>query len=768
MMGMQSGQIEPPRTRPSTPAPPLRRVDEEPRLISVPIPAPPATVDVLVPSRRIRTKLVVLIAAMISLLVVGLAAYFPSRQLKQQHNEVIERAGVYAGLSSHQLRSAVAFEDQETAREVLESIARDASVDGIAVYTSQGRELYRAGQLSALAHAARRGFGGPRVFSLPGRVLATAPVRSLEGPRGTVVIELSLRGVTQARDRLVWLALTAGLVALAVGTTLAWLIAGSLARRIERIAEAATRVAGGDLSQHVRDDGSQDELSLLGQSFNTMVSRLNSLITQIRESAREESHRLDRLVRERTAALDRKNRDLRLVLDSVDQGFVTIDQNAHVVGEYSNAVERWFGPMAPDTMLWSYMSGRDTAQRESFEMGWQQLVEGILPLELTIHQMPRSIEVDSRTLELEYKPLLADAQEAARLLVVMTDVTARRAQESREQEERDTMAVTSRLLSDRQGFVEFFKENSALSQRIFANQTDEVALKRDLHTFKGNTALYGMTGIARICHDLESCLESVSPAELDCAPLERAWTHIHTKVEQMLGSRVEGRVEVAEREYLGVLSAVQRRVDYSTVEKMLAVWRLEPISERLNRVAEHLAASVVRAGKGTASVRVDAPQLYLDRDELAEFWGVFSHVIRNAAVHGTEAEADRRELGKSKAAEFALSAGLERGSFFIELRDFGPGIDWERVRKRAAEQGFPHTTAEDLERALFTDGLSTADATTEAAGRGVGLSAVRDVCQRKRCKISIASSRGRGASFRFDFDAASLTSLTQLEPRHYD
>ncbi|MGC4086716.1 MAG: HAMP domain-containing protein [Polyangiaceae bacterium] len=184
-----------------------------------------------------------------------------------------ERATVYAGLASRELRSAIAFNDQETAREVLAGVAKDPLIDSISVYTAQGSRLHGEGNASELAYAARYGLGETRVYSLPGRVLAMAPVVSLEGPRGTVVIELSTRSATQARNRLVIVALVAGALAVALGTALVYLIARSLAERVERVAAASTAVAQGDLTQVLVTDGPVDEIGVLSHGFNAMMDR---------------------------------------------------------------------------------------------------------------------------------------------------------------------------------------------------------------------------------------------------------------------------------------------------------------------------------------------------------------------------------------------------------------------------------------------------------------------------------------------------------------
>ncbi|HET9931838.1 MAG TPA: HAMP domain-containing protein, partial [Polyangiaceae bacterium] len=384
--------LEPePRLHPSEPPPavsaaPAPRVSKPSVPLAAPRELPPVTVG-------IRVKLLALMVATISAVVIALATYFPARQITEVRAGLKERASVYAGLASQQLRSAVAFNDQETAREVLAAVAKDPLIDSIAVYTAQGKRLHGEGHVSELAFAARS-LDERRVFALPGRVLAVAPVVSLEGPKGTVVIELSTRAASQARNRLVWVALAAGASALLAAAGLVWLIARSLAERVERIALVATAVAKGDLSQTLDTEGPSDEIGVLSHGFNAMLDQLRHLIGHIRATAREEKARLERLVAERTVALDRKNQDLKLVLDNVDQGFVTIDRDARLVGEHSRIIESWLGDVQNEQNLWDYLERAAPGARLNFSLCWTEVTDAVLPLEVTLHQMPRKLEAD--------------------------------------------------------------------------------------------------------------------------------------------------------------------------------------------------------------------------------------------------------------------------------------------------------------------------------------------------------------------------------------
>lgn len=727
-------------------------------------PAAPRLALEQLPARSvgIKVKLIGLMVAMTIVVVCPLATYAPARQIQELRAAAHNRAEVYAGLASRQLRSAVAFDDRETAREVLGAIAKDPRIDSIAVYLASGQELYAEGNRSDLARRAGRGISAePVAYYLPGRILATAPIRSLEGAHGTVVLELSTRAAVAMQRQLILVALLIGGAALLLGTAMAWLIARSLSRRIEVLAVGASAMAQGELDHAIDITGPNDELGLLSHGFKAMSRKVSELVLHIQRTARDESARLERLVAKRTEQLNVKNRDLRLVLDNVEQGFVTVDREARQVGECSLAIRNWLGELDPSSSLWRQLARGNAELEASFEVAWEQLIANQLPFQVSLEQLPRLLQLDGRHLSLEYRPLGGEAFE--RMLVVLTDVTAVVAREASEQAGRDLVSMTTRLLKDRPGFLEFFKESERLIASVEANHTDAATLRRDLHTLKGNMALYGLTRMAQACHALEAALVEQQPHALDRSTLLGRWQEFSATAKHLLGERDTKTIEVGESEYQAALDAVRRNAPKQELERLLGAWRLEPLRARLDRAAEQLVATAAHLGKGNVAVQVKTANLYLGREELSEFWAAFSHVVRNAAVHGLQSPELRRRAGLDESPEFGLHAGIERELLFIELADSGPGIDWDCIRARARACGMPHATQADLEEALFADGVSTRDDVTEHAGRGVGLSAVRAACKRQHGSVRVTTTRGAGTRFRFSWPAAQFQSLVQLE-----
>ncbi|HEY0467298.1 MAG TPA: ATP-binding protein, partial [Polyangiaceae bacterium] len=318
---------------------------------------------------------------------------------------------------------------------------------------------------------------------------------------------------------------------------------------------------------------------------------------------------------------------------------------------------------------------------------------------------------------------------------------------------------SSRLLHDRAGFLEFASEAELLLQRISQNRSDPVLLKRDLHTLKGNSGLYGLSALSALCHVQESNLEGGIDA-VDCSAIVSQWQGICQKTRQLVGERPTTGIEIDPREYQSLLQAVRAGRRHAELTNMIEAWGLEPVRVRLERAAEQLSALAERTGKGRPAVVVESGRVYLAREELSEFWSAFAHVVRNGVTHGLAQSAHRQH---PLAKDFELRAGVHDGSLFVEFEDRGPGIDWEAIRLRAKQHGLPADTQAELVVALFADGVSAEGEITEFSGRGVGLSAVRDACQRQRGQVKVASVRGAGTKFRFSWPVGQFKSLIHLD-----
>ncbi|MEZ4232738.1 MAG: ATP-binding protein [Polyangiaceae bacterium] len=464
---------------------------------------------------------------------------------------------------------------------------------------------------------------------------------------------------------------------------------------------------------------------------------------------------LEKIVQARTVQLDDRNRAMRLVLDNVEQGFLTINRAGVLSPEHSSIVERWLGEPYAGGSLSEFLAKTDVGFAARFELGWEEVVDGIMPLELTLDQLPRRLDLECCKLSFDYSPILDAQGELREVLVVITDVTAQLERERLEREHRETMHIFDRILKDKAGFLEFFREADGLVECISEQQQPEdlEVLKRQIHTLKGNAMLFGIHTIGDLCHELENRMEEdgdLPPTE-QFSQLESRWEQVKNSMETLLGERSSGRIEVDDQEFEDVLRSLVRGAPRDQVAKKIATWKLERTEKRLGRIAEQARGIARRLGKGEIQVEIAHSDLQLDPAKWSSFWSCFVHVVRNAVDHGFEAGSD-----EARTPTITLTTALSEGEFQIEIADNGRGIDWRAVAEKARSQGLPAETEQDLLEALFRDGVSTRSEASVFSGRGVGMGAVRAECLSRGGRIDVQAAAGQGTRVRFTFPRSSM------------
>jgi hypothetical protein len=470
---------------------------------------------------------------------------------------------------------------------------------------------------------------------------------------------------------------------------------------------------------------------------------------------------LEKIVQARTTELDARNRAMRLVLDHVQQGFLTIGRDMVMSSERSKILEHWLGPAQSGQTFSDYLEASVPRLGAGFALSWGEVIADIMPLEVTLAQLPSSFSLDERHLRIEYEPIM-HGESLSQLLVVISDITAEVERERLELEQRDVVRILGRFASDKSGVLEFFQEASEQVELITEQRGDDKVQQRTLHTLKGNSMIFGVQSIARLCERLETRIEitGLAPSELERFELAMCWSKLCESVELLLGrGRKQRLVELDDAEYEGVLAAVLEGEAREQIAARIRAWRFEPTLRRLVRIGEQARALAERCGKGKLAVHIEDHQLRLDSAAWGPFWSAFVHVVRNAVDHGLQFESER--AADAPPSTITLSTRVEHDELLIELVDNGRGVDWRRVAEKARQRGLPHETQAELVEALFADGLSTVEQANEYSGRGVGMSAARAACAERGGVVQVSDAPGGGTrvTCRFPYEGALPASL---------
>jgi two-component system chemotaxis sensor kinase CheA len=139
----------------------------------------------------------------------------------------------------------------------------------------------------------------------------------------------------------------------------------------------------------------------------------------------------------------------------------------------------------------------------------------------------------------------------------------------------------------------------------------------------------------------------------------------------------------------------------------------------------------------------------LDKTVIERLADPLIHLIRNSADHGLEMPEERLAAGKPAAGRIVLAARQAGAEVVITVKDDGRGVNRDRVRAKAEENGLLAAGAvigdAELLQMIFHPGFSTAAKVTNLSGRGVGMDVVKRTIEGLRGSLELSSPPGQGS-----------------------
>lgn len=256
-------------------------------------------------------------------------------------------------------------------------------------------------------------------------------------------------------------------------------------------------------------------------------------------------------------------------------------------------------------------------------------------------------------------------------------------------------------------------------------------------------------GYSSYSHSFDHSLAEFSELEMDRYDdfniLSRSLTEISADITEVL-TQLDGFVRRVDSDIDEFTKLAHRLQDEITQARMVPVGNLYT---RLSRTVRDAAKAVNKRVELTLA----GAETELDNNIIQQISDPLIHLVRNAVSHGIERDEERYANGKSEQGNIAVRAYHRGNHIYIEVEDDGRGIDFERVRKTAIENGMISAEAaaelgeRELLDLLFQPGFTTAPRKTELAGRGVGLDVVKSNLAQLNGEIEVETEKGRGTRF---------------------
>lgn len=453
----------------------------------------------------------------------------------------------------------------------------------------------------------------------------------------------------------------------------------------------------------------------------------------------------------------------RLVLDNTSQVLVVIDGTGKMLSERSAVSDEWLGPMPSSMSFVDYVAQHNARFAEALRPGLQQLVDDVLPPEVTIAQLPPRLKLSKRVLSFAYKRIALPANRGMGLLITLTDITGQLKRETAEAAPRDLLGVLDLVRKDRAGVINFLQEGSLIVEEIVTLQaTDPTVTNRLIHTLKGNAAQFGLSVVAAACHDIEERIHRNSTVSIrECEKLAIVWHTVADQIGALVGGGANRTVTVDVGSYRSVLDLIRNRKSHEELLAAMASWDRDPVQARLDGLGDFAERLGQQLGKSDLTTVREGNGHRLDYTDWAPFWTSCVHVIRNAVDHGIEDASERTALGKPSAGQVTLRAEIIDKHFVVTIADDGRGINWEKLAKKARAADLPFGTDDERLEVLFSDGMSTKTLISAISGRGVGLSAFRAEVVRRRGTVEVTTVPRVGTTFtaRFPVESSAVATI---------
>ncbi|WP_439026126.1 Hpt domain-containing protein [Haloarchaeobius sp. DT45] len=181
--------------------------------------------------------------------------------------------------------------------------------------------------------------------------------------------------------------------------------------------------------------------------------------------------------------------------------------------------------------------------------------------------------------------------------------------------------------------------------------------------------------------------------------------------------------------------------------------RLVPVKMVVNTLPR-VVRDISREQDKQVAFEMEGQNVEVDRSILDQISDPLVHIVRNAVDHGIEDPAEREARDKPAEGHVTLRVERARDQVVIEVEDDGRGLDADRLREEAVEEGI--LTDEEADalsdseayELVFHPGLSTASEVTDVSGRGVGMDVVKSTVNDLDGTVTVESEQGEGTTIR--------------------
>jgi len=438
--------------------------------------------------------------------------------------------------------------------------------------------------------------------------------------------------------------------------------------------------------------------------------------------------------------------------DNIDQGIFLMDNDLNILPQYSRTLISILSYYDSDLTGKNFL---DIIQG-SFETKQLQIMKGYFAMVFSKTKTAKVLDAANPISEFEYKvdddikylntrfQLIEQAASDPVIIGIIQDITREKEIERELQAQKDIQEMEMKNLFDVikvdpmvfQNFIEdteanFNNINTVLKDRSISEKQVVTKIFQYVHAIKSNALILDLESLANKLHTLEDEIKAVSNKDT-------------VVVNDILGLAIK--IETFMQEMDSYIAITKKITAYKTTNQMDTI-----LVNSLTKAVEKLSGEVKK------KIKIKAEHIDLDilESKLRKpIKDILYQCVRNSIYHGIETVDERIKKNKNPQAHLVFSIKNVGGKAEVNFSDDGAGLDWQKIKKKYLEKnpGKP-VDKKILLGSIFAPEFSTADKASSAAGRGVGLSLVKDLVKENNGNINVNSTES-GLAFKFTFPLA--------------
>lgn len=577
-----------------------------------------------------------------------------------------------------------------------------------------------------------------------------------------------------------------GVFLLGIGLVAGIYFSSSITYPIIVLTDKAKKIAEGDFSSDVQIETS-DEIKLLGDTFNFMSYEIKALLSNKEEliaKLENYSKNLEKMVEQRTIELKEANDFMALMMNSLDQGFLVFDNELNCNPMFTKACLPIFGMSPLEKSVLDILNITDENYATNLKQWAKVLFSEMIPFESAIDLGPREkvtgktyLDENYKFVHMDYYAMRDSEDKISNVVLIATDKTVEVQAKEIAKEKEAYVHMILKILNNKTQFESFVNEVEGIFRQFNkAYSTEDGIIDFNLcmmlfHTLNGGFGIYYINKIQQIARGYESGISNMKdsiPDPLKYIPilesqvenLKNEFMNFRMELDSLVGTKFasnQSLCEIPRYKILEFKKLVAQSTNLNLRNYFNDNFLKVPIIDYFRAYDELCITTAAKINKEFAGLIFHNAELKIEAESLLEFFNVLVHLFRNCLDHGLEEASQRLSLGKTSEGHIAVSfkeiETFDEKFLSVVIQDDGAGINPEVIRARCAKlnpsEDISKLSDREVIYQIFAPFFSTRDEVSALSGRGVGMSAIKEVVDRLNGKIEIKSKVGVGTVFAF-------------------